>query len=58
MIRCEASECKKKCIIYFKCKCCKVYCIKHQLPEKHNCEHKEELFVLEIKLPPSKINFI
>lgn len=56
MIRCEI--CKKKCVIHFKCKCCKVYCIKHQLPEKHECEYKEELFKIEICEPLIKINYI
>jgi len=58
MIRCEVIDCKKKCIIYFKCKCCKVFCIKHQLPENHKCEYKEELFVMNVQLLSSKINFI
>ena len=56
MLRCEL--CKKKCIIYFKCKCSKVYCIKHQLPEKHECHYKEELFVIEVQEPALKINYI
>lgn len=56
MIRCN--YCKKKCIIYFECKCCKVFCIKHQLPENHKCEYKEELFIMNIQLPLSKINYI
>lgn len=56
MHRCEL--CNKKCLIEFKCKCCKIYCIKHQLPEKHKCEYKEELFTIEIQLPPSKLNYI
>ena len=56
MLRCEV--CKKKCIIHFKCKCSKVHCIKHQLPENHKCDHKEELFVIEIQDGPSKINYI
>ena len=58
MLRCEFNTCKKKCIIHFKCKCCKIFCIKHQLPEKHECEHKEELFVLDIQTFASKINYI
>jgi len=58
MIRCEFELCKKKCVIHFKCKCCKIYCIKHYLPEKHKCEYKEELFQLEIQQPLLKINYI
>ena len=58
MIRCKVIDCKKKCIIYFECKCCKVFCIKHQLPENHKCEYKEELFIMNIQLPLSKINYI
>ena len=56
MLRCEV--CKKKCIIHFKCKCSKIHGIKHQLPEKHECEYKEEIFIMDIQLPPSKINYI
>jgi predicted nucleic acid binding AN1-type Zn finger protein len=56
MLRCEL--CKKKSIINFKCKCKKNHCIKHQLPEHHNCEHKEELFTIEIQMPLSKITYI
>ena len=58
MIRCDFELCKKKCVIHFKCKCCKVYCIKHQLPEKHKCDHKEELFKIEIQELSSKLNYI
>lgn len=56
MLRCEL--CNKKCIIHFKCKCCKVYCIKHQLPEKHECSYKEELFAINVQLLSPKINYI
>jgi predicted nucleic acid binding AN1-type Zn finger protein len=56
MLRCE--ECKKKMVIHFTCKCCKIYCVKHQLPETHKCEYKEELFQLLTILPKTKINLI
>jgi len=58
MLRCEHELCRKKSLIHFKCKCCKIYCIKHQLPEKHECQKKQELFVIDIQLPEPKINFI
>lgn len=56
MLHCEL--CKKKFVIHFKCKCCKIFCIKHQLPEKHECDYKDELFVIEVQRQPSKINYI
>ena len=56
MLRCEI--CKKKCIIHFKCKCSKVHCIKHQLPENHECEYKVDLFKIEICEPLIKLNYI
>ena len=58
MLRCEHELCRKKSLIHFKCKCYKIYCIKHQLPENHKCEYKEDIFKINIQLPPSKINYI
>ena len=35
---CECLGCKKKTkLMSFKCKCGKTFCIKHRLPETHNC---------------------
>ena len=56
MLRCQ--ECNKKMVIHFTCKCCKIYCLKHQLPELHKCTYKEELFKLLTVLPKSKIDLI
>ena len=30
-------QCKKNTVIVITCKCEKVFCVKHQLPEKHEC---------------------
>ncbi len=46
-------HCKKKSVILIHCKCDNQYCIKHQLPEKHNCTFVFEKHVIE-KLPPTK----
>ncbi len=38
MIRCSHQDCNKKLkLIQFKCKCNKVFCMKHKMPEIHNC---------------------
>jgi hypothetical protein len=39
--------CKKKTIIVFTCKCEKVVCLKHRLPEEHKCEQEQSLFKVE-----------
>lgn len=55
-ISCE--QCKKKCIIHIICKCNKLFCIKHRLPETHKCSYKEDMFILEIIPISTKINII
>lgn len=34
----NCKQCSKKLLYSFKCRCKNEYCIKHKLPEKHNCE--------------------
>lgn len=44
----KCSCCNKKSHLLFKCKCEKMYCTSHILPEKHKCtnmkKHSEESF--------------
>lgn len=47
--------CKKKTVIVFTCVCSKKTCIKHRLPETHDCSHTPELFSLKPKLPKNKV---
>lgn len=37
--RCSASECKKKVVLDTPCKCTKVFCPQHRLPEDHGCSY-------------------
>ncbi len=37
-IRCSYENCNKKLkLIHFKCKCNMIFCMKHKMPEIHNC---------------------
>ncbi len=46
-------QCKKKTVILIQCKCNQSFCVKHQLPEKHNCTFTYEKHIIE-KIPPAK----
>jgi hypothetical protein len=35
--RCNAPECKKKVVLDVLCKCAKVFCPEHRMPEDHGC---------------------
>lgn len=37
--RCSHSECKKKVVLDVQCKCTKVFCSEHRLPEDHGCSY-------------------
>ena len=39
METCARNRCKKKLFIAPECRCGKSFCIKHLLPEKHNCDY-------------------
>ncbi len=39
--------CKKTHVITFTCKCEKVLCLKHRLPEDHKCDQEQPLFKVE-----------
>lgn len=54
----NCEHCKKKCIIQIKCKCEKIFCLKHRLPEIHKCSYKEDLFIIDIIPISKKINII
>ena len=51
-------HCKKKTVIMIQCKCLNSFCVKHQLPEKHNCTFVYEKHVLEKIQPVKKIETI
>lgn len=39
-MRCAFADCKKKIkLVHIKCKCDKVFCDKHRLPETHKCTY-------------------
>ena len=46
-------HCKKKSVVILQCKCEKFFCIKHQLPEKHNCTYVYEKHTVD-KIPLTK----
>lgn len=48
---CFCTRCKKSVtIMRFDCKFCeKTYCLKHQLPERHNCNIRESPYFNEYK---------
>jgi len=50
--------CKKRNIILITCKCNQSFCIKHNLPEVHECTFVEELYKLEVVEPPKKVDKI
>lgn len=37
--RCSHSECKKKVVLDTPCKCTKVFCPMHRMPEDHRCSY-------------------
>lgn len=41
--------CNKKVLMYFTCRCNNHYCIKHKLPENHNCnyDYKKDKIIME-----------
>ena len=47
-------HCKKSSVIQFQCKCEQSFCVKHQLPEKHQCTYVYEKQIIE-KIPVKKI---
>jgi len=51
METCTQKGCKKKLFIAPECRCGKSFCIKHLLPEKHNCEYDYKIIstVKEVK---------
>jgi predicted nucleic acid binding AN1-type Zn finger protein len=51
-------HCKKKVVILITCKCEKNFCVKHQLPEKHECCFIYEKHVIQKLTPPKKIDTI
>uniref|UniRef100_A0A6C0AGK0 AN1-type domain-containing protein n=1 Tax=viral metagenome TaxID=1070528 RepID=A0A6C0AGK0_9ZZZZ len=55
-MRCEV--CAKKVVIVFTCACNKQTCIKHRLPETHQCVYKPELFQLEKVVKKTKLTTI
>lgn len=46
-------HCKKKSHVILQCKCEKFFCVKHQLPEKHECTYNYEKHTID-KMPLSK----
>ena len=64
MFKCQKEKCKKKSMIEFKCRCGKVFCVKHKNPEEHNCtfdyrqDGKEKLEQKNKKVVCEKINKI
>ena len=50
--------CKKRKVILLTCKCENKYCIKHNLPEVHECTVTNELFKIEVTEAPKKIEKI
>lgn len=46
-------QCKKKSIVIIQCKCEQYFCVKHQLPEKHECDFTFQKHSIE-KIPPTK----
>jgi len=55
-MRCH--ECRKKIVIAITCKCEHVFCVKHQLPEKHVCSFVFEKHTIEPIPPTKKIDII
>lgn len=51
-------QCKRKCVIMVECKCEQSYCIKHRLPEKHNCTFIFKKHIIEYVPPNKKIESI
>ena len=51
-------HCKKKTVIILTCKCEQFFCIKHQLPEKHQCTFQYEKHRIEIVPSTKKIEMI
>jgi hypothetical protein len=46
-------HCEKKTVVLITCKCEHVFCVKHQLPEKHVCTYVFPKHEIE-KTPPTK----
>jgi predicted nucleic acid binding AN1-type Zn finger protein len=55
-MRCEV--CAKKTVLVFTCACKKQTCIKHRLPETHQCDQKPELFQIEKVVKETKLTMI
>lgn len=51
-------KCNKKFVILIQCKCEQSYCIKHQLPEKHNCTYIYKKHIIEPVPSNKKIDTI
>lgn len=49
----KCSKCNKKIMLEFKCRCEKVFCIKHKNPEDHKCTFD---FVADAKKKLAKKN--
>jgi len=56
--RCEMNDCRKRTYpLGFHCKfCCKTFCLKHQLPENHDCDIKGSKYYLEYKTKEKHAN--
>lgn len=60
----KCSFCKKRInLLEFDCKCSKIFCLKHRLPESHNCTfnfhfNREKIFKDSIKCEFKKIEKI
>lgn len=55
-MKCEI--CVKNTVIIFTCACNKQTCIKHRLPETHQCKYKYDLFKLEKVVKETKVSII
>jgi len=61
VMKCHHKGCKIKMkVLKFSCKyCCSDFCLKHQLPEDHNCTSSmKEVVILPGPVVPSKLTFI
>ena len=47
METCAQNKCKKKVFIAPECRCGKSFCIKHLLPEKHNCGYNYKIITVK-----------
>lgn len=59
--RCAHSDCRKKVVLDVHCKCTKVFCPEHRLPEDHGCsfdfkaEGKATLSAALVKVVADKV---